>query len=265
MLRRVRGEVPAQLPSRTDTAVPVPLTPAQRDEHDGLILPIARLAASGSRRPLTQPEFLRLTSLLTTQRIIANGFAQLRFAEVWPRLQHREAASDALLASLDMPKLAMLRELIAGLVLDQRGRKVAVFSQWRRTPQLAAWAVREPLRAAGLEQRVGRIHRLGQRNPIQVYTLVGIGSIEERIARLIDQERALFEGLFDGNGDSIRFDEEGGPRRCASARGSRHWDPRLLGGTLRARGRPGSGCVCGRGTGSLLDGNDELAPPEAPA
>jgi SNF2 family DNA or RNA helicase len=73
LLRRGRGEVIAQLPSRTDTVVPVAITEAQAEVHAELDLPIARLAAQARRRPLTPGEFLRLMSLLTTQRIIANG------------------------------------------------------------------------------------------------------------------------------------------------------------------------------------------------
>lgn len=67
--------------------IPVELTGAQRDEHDALVEPIAQLVRAGKRRPLTQPEFLRLVTPLTTQRIIANGIAQLRFAEIWPGIE----------------------------------------------------------------------------------------------------------------------------------------------------------------------------------
>jgi SNF2 family DNA or RNA helicase len=51
MLRRIRREVLSQLPSRTDTRVPVPMTPEQQAEHDELIQPIAALLATAARRP----------------------------------------------------------------------------------------------------------------------------------------------------------------------------------------------------------------------
>ncbi len=270
MLRRVRTEVLDQLPPRTDSVVPVPLTPSQQDEHDALLGPIARLLSVTGKRPLTQQEFLRLMGLLTTQRIIANGLAQLRFPQLWTGLKEREQIDQTLLDSLDAPKLAAFRELIIGLVVEQPGRKVVVFSQWRRMLRLAAWAVREPLREAGLElrfftgaegtkrrtqnlvdfhddpsigalfltdaggvglnlqraasavinldlpwnpavleQRIGRIHRLGQTDPVAVYNLVGTGSIEERIASLVDDKRALFDGLFEGTEDTVRFERDG--------------------------------------------------------
>ena len=63
-----------------------------------------------------------------------------------------------------------------------------------------------PWNPAVLEQRIGRIHRLGQERPIDVYNLMTRGSIEERIAGLVADKRALFKGLFEGATDELRFD-----------------------------------------------------------
>jgi SNF2 family DNA or RNA helicase len=93
VVRRVRRDVLKQLPPRSDTRVPVEMTPQQRAEHDELNDPIARLLAVSRRRPLLQSEFLRLMSLLTQQRIISNGLGQLRFEELWPA--YRQAEPDA--------------------------------------------------------------------------------------------------------------------------------------------------------------------------
>jgi superfamily II DNA or RNA helicase len=268
MLRRTRQEVLDQLPARTDTVVPVDMTAAQLEEHDALIRPIASLIQRGRRRPLTQAEFLKLMQLLTTQRIIANGLAQLRFAEIWPALAG--APPDrARIESLATPKLFELRELLEHVVLEQ-GRKVVVFSQWRRMLELACWATRDVLDRGGrravfftgqegrarrtqnlielhddpaaavlfasdaggvglnlqkaasccinidlpwnpavLEQRIGRIYRLGQKRPIDVYNLVSQGSIEARIASLVADKKALFASLFDGSSDEARFERSG--------------------------------------------------------
>ena len=258
MVRRVRHEVLSQLPARTDTRVPIEMTPEQMDEHDALNMPIAQLLSRAKRRPLTQAEFLRLMMLLTTQRVIANGLAQLRFEQIWPDLSRIEQPTESTLRGLASPKLLELRELIAQLALAQ-GRKVVVFSQWRRMLRLAHWATRDQLarervraafftgedgqkrrtqnivdfhddpacrvlfatdaggvglnlqRAASacinielpwnpavLEQRIGRIYRLGQRRPIDVYNLVSEPGIESRIADLVGAKKALFSGLFDG-------------------------------------------------------------------
>jgi SNF2 family DNA or RNA helicase len=269
LLRRVRTEVLSQLPKRSDTRVPVILTPEQRDEHDALNESIARYMSIAERRSLRQQEFLRLMQLLTTQRMIANGLGQLRFDELWPAIDGR-LPSPALLESLFAPKLLEFRRLVESLVIEQ-GRKVVVFSQWRRMLKLAEWSVRDLLRPqahrplfftgaessklrtqsivefhddqkasilflsdaggvglnlqkaanacinlelpwnpAVLEQRIGRIYRLGQTLPIDVYNLVSEECIESRIASTVGKKQALFKGLFDGDSNEVRFEEGGG-------------------------------------------------------
>ncbi|MBI2898892.1 MAG: DEAD/DEAH box helicase family protein, partial [Planctomycetes bacterium] len=127
MIRRLWKDVLGQLPARTDSRIPVEMTPEQTEEHDALTPSITRLIFIGKKRPLTQAEFLRLMSLLTTQRIISNGLAQLRFEEVWPEISGLSKPSDSALKGLSSPKLLELRELIAQLVGTQK-RKVVVFS-----------------------------------------------------------------------------------------------------------------------------------------
>ena len=66
-----------------------------------------------------------------------------------------------------------------------------------------------PWNPAVLEQRIGRIHRLGQRRPIDVYNLVSEPGIESRIADLVGSKMALFTGLFDGTTDEVTFERSG--------------------------------------------------------
>src|SRR3984893_14889009 len=66
-----------------------------------------------------------------------------------------------------------------------------------------------PWNPAVLEQRIGRIHRLGQRRPIDVYNLVSEPGIESRIADLVGSKKAFFTGLFDGTTDEVTFDRSG--------------------------------------------------------
>lgn len=66
-----------------------------------------------------------------------------------------------------------------------------------------------PWNPAVLEQRVGRIYRLGQKRPIDVYNLVSQDCIESRIAGLVSDKRQLFDGLFDSTSDEVRFDRSG--------------------------------------------------------
>jgi hypothetical protein len=205
-------------------------------------------------------------SLLATQRIIANGMAQLRFEETWPAVSALKSVDEAALQELASPKLGHLREILTQVVVQQN-RKAIVFSQWRRMLTLAHWAVKDVLARAGLraafftgqeasrrrtqnivdfhddpatavlfatdaggvglnlqraasccvnldlpwnpavlEQRIGRIYRPGQKQPINVYNLVTQSSIEARIAGLVADKKALFSGLFDGETNEVRFE-----------------------------------------------------------
>src|SRR6185312_6240548 len=211
---------------------------------------------------------LKLMALLTLQRIICNGIAQLQFEDIWPSIRDRRP-DENVLQGLATPKLPELRQLVQQIVLGQ-GRKVVVFSQWRRMLNLAHWAVRDLLEEQGLragfftgaenqrrrtqnivefhddpsfrvlfssdaggvglnlqraancvinlelpwnpavlEQRIGRIYRLGQEQPIDVYNLVCEHGIESRIAGLVGSKQAFFKGLFDGESDAVQFEQAG--------------------------------------------------------
>jgi hypothetical protein len=67
-----------------------------------------------------------------------------------------------------------------------------------------------PWNPAVLEQRIGRIYRIGQTEPIDVYNLVSDYGIEGRICAILDSKQALFSGLFDGMSDTVRYEQEGG-------------------------------------------------------
>lgn len=46
-----------------------------------------------------------------------------------------------------------------------------------------------------IEQRIGRIHRLGQKNDVKIYNFSTIGTIEENIVRLLHEKINLFESI----------------------------------------------------------------------
>jgi SNF2 family DNA or RNA helicase len=63
-----------------------------------------------------------------------------------------------------------------------------------------------PWNPAILEQRVGRVHRMGQRRSVQVLHFVTKGAIEERVRQVVESKRALFEGLLVNHADKIVLD-----------------------------------------------------------
>lgn len=268
-LRRRRYDILAELPERRDWHVPVEVTPAQQCIHKRVAQPIAVLVGIAKKRPLKQDEILRLMGLFTFQRVVANGMALHAFERLWPEVRN-EWPAPAVIDRLRSPKLFAMREIVEQVVIGE-GRKVVVFSQWRRMLELARWATadlldREGLRACfftgqessrqrtknvvdfhddprmriffatdaggvGLnlqraasccvnlevpwnpavrEQRIGRIHRLGQRDAVDVYDLVSTPSIEAKILGSLADKQALFTGLFDTEDDEVVYERGAG-------------------------------------------------------
>jgi len=67
-----------------------------------------------------------------------------------------------------------------------------------------------PWNPAVLEQRIGRVHRMGQRRSVQVLHFVTRGAIEERVLQVVESKRALFDGLLVKEADRVVFDEPAG-------------------------------------------------------
>jgi hypothetical protein len=63
-----------------------------------------------------------------------------------------------------------------------------------------------PWNPAVLEQRNGRIYRLGQTSPVQIFNLITQNTIEDRITELVGRKKAVFDELFDGTSDEVRFE-----------------------------------------------------------
>jgi SNF2 family DNA or RNA helicase len=62
-----------------------------------------------------------------------------------------------------------------------------------------------PWNPAVLEQRIARVHRMGQINPVRVVNFVTRGTIEERVLRTLEAKRDLFAGVFEGDGEEFAF------------------------------------------------------------
>ena len=61
----------------------------------------------------------------------------------------------------------------------------------------------QPWNPAVLEQRIGRVHRLGQHRPVRVVHLIAQGTVEHGMLSLIDFKRSMFAGVLDGGKDEV--------------------------------------------------------------
>ncbi len=60
-----------------------------------------------------------------------------------------------------------------------------------------------PWNPAVLEQRIGRVHRLGQQRPVQVVNFVSQGTIEEGMLSVLKFKKSLFAGVLDGGENEV--------------------------------------------------------------
>ena len=236
LLRRLKAEVAAELPPKTEIIEHVTMEPAQSAIYEAVRLTMHRkvrdaIAAKGLER---------------SHIIILDALLKLRQVCCDPRLVKLASVKKA---SAGSAKLTRLMEMLDELVLE--GRRVLVFSQF--TSMLAL--IEERLTAAGIAfvkitgdvrdratpvsdfqkgevpvflislkaggtglnltaadtvilydpwwnpaveaQAIDRSHRIGQDKPVFVHRLVTEGSIEEKMLELQKRKGALAEGLYD--------------------------------------------------------------------
>ena len=65
----------------------------------------------------------------------------------------------------------------------------------------------QPWNPAVLEQRVGRVHRLGQQRPVNVYHFISQGTIEHGMMNVLRFKSAVFAGVLDGGATDVFMDK----------------------------------------------------------
>jgi superfamily II DNA or RNA helicase len=243
LLRRTRSEVLGQLPARTDNTVFVEMTGAQRGPYSEQCATLARLL---QKKYATEVDRRRVLCCLANLRMLCDStFLYDKQTHVSPKLEEfaeliREVLTEGGHKAVVFSQWeVMLRETAA--VLDRLGIGYTLFSgdvPGRERRQLlerfrsdAACRVflstdaggtglnlqaadtvinlEVPWNPAVLEQRIARVHRLGQHRPVRVLNLVTRNSIEERVLKTIDLKRTLFEGFFEGTSAEVSFEALG--------------------------------------------------------
>jgi len=247
LLRRTRQEVLPELPKRTDQIFRVRMTPEQAGPYWEQSDILARLMHKWQRQGwLSEIDLHRVTCCIQNMRMLCNStFLFDRATNFSPKLEefreivHELAIEEkrkvvvfseyermTYLASQELTKLKIGWVSLNGSVpARKRGELIARFG---KDPDCkvflstdaggvglnlqAASAVvnfEPPWNPARLEQRVGRVHRFGQTQPVQVIHLLTENSIEERVWETLRLKKALFTGLFDQAKDEISFEKLG--------------------------------------------------------
>jgi superfamily II DNA or RNA helicase len=238
-LRRTRAEVLTQLPARTDNTVFVELTDAQRGPYEEQRTMLARLLGKGY---LTDLDRKRVLACVVNMRMLCDSTFLFdkrtrvspkldEFAELVPELTgeggHKVVAFSQW-ETMVLEAAAVLDRLGVGYAvlhggLPGKDRK-AVLERFRSDPDCRVFLSTDaggtglnlqtadtvvnlelPWNPAVLEQRIARVHRMGQSRPVRVVHLVTRGTIEERVLRTLQAKQNLFAGVFDGDEDEIAF------------------------------------------------------------
>jgi superfamily II DNA or RNA helicase len=241
LLRRGKDEVLKELPGRLDKVFFVPMTDEQMRHHDENREIVARIVAKWRRYGfLSETDQRRLLIALQNMRMACNstylldketdhGVKADELATLLEEVLERPDAKVVVFSQwLRMHEL-IVRRLKArqwphvlfhgGVPGRQRGELIRRFKEDPRCRlflstdaggvglnlQNASVVVNvdQPWNPAVLEQRIGRVHRIGQQRPVRVVNFVAQGTIEHGMLDLLTFKRSVFAGVLDGGEDRV--------------------------------------------------------------
>jgi superfamily II DNA or RNA helicase len=234
MLRRDRQLVRDQLPDRIESRLDIPLDACQQELHDAGIQAAGILAQIAKRRPLTPGESNRLMSHLQQARMACDAAGLVdKETEGSPKLDELANLLDELCLQSglkavvfsqweQMTRLVEARvralglgcvRLHGGVPTSKRGELIDRFNEDDACQvfistdaggvglnlQTASVLVNLdiPWNPAVLDQRIARVHRLGQTRKVQIVLLVAAESYECRVLELVQGKRNLFDNVVD--------------------------------------------------------------------
>ncbi|HID03978.1 MAG TPA: DEAD/DEAH box helicase, partial [Desulfobacterales bacterium] len=237
MLRRDRRIVKDQLPDRITSQIDVAMTDKQVELHGSAMSAAGRLATIAKRRPLTPTERNKLMAALQQARMACDAAGLVdKETEGSPKIDELENILEevCLQSGLKvvifsqwkmMTKMveSRLRQMDIGYVslhgsvpTAKRGALMDAFQNDDSVQvflstdagglglNLQAGSVLVnldvPWNPAVLEQRNGRIHRLGQTKTVQLITMVAVDSYEEHVLSLVQSKQDLFDNVIAEDG-----------------------------------------------------------------
>jgi SNF2 family DNA or RNA helicase len=241
LLRRTKNEVLKELPERLDKHFFVPMTPQQMDYHEENREIVAKIVHKWRRYGfLSDADQKRLTCALQNMRMSCNSTYLLDHTTDYG--VKADEISTLLGEWLERPdsKAVVFSQWVGSheLLSDRlrkRGMDFVLFhggvpgpkrkdliARFKEEPRCRVFLstdaggvglnlqhassviiMDQPWNPAVLEQRIGRVHRLGQRQPVQVAHFVAEGTIEHGMLDLLKFKRSLFAGVLDGGEQEV--------------------------------------------------------------
>lgn len=236
LIRRTKKQVLKQLPERLDKNYFVPMTAEQMAHHEENREIVAKVVAKWRRLGfLPEGDQRRLMIALQNMRMSCNSTYLLDrktdygvkademvavLQETFERPNDKAVVFSQWLGTheilLDRLQSAKLGHVLFHGRIASKDRRTLI-QQFREDPdcriflstdaggvglnlQNAATVVNMdlPWNPAVLEQRVGRVHRLGQHRPVRVVNFVSQGTIEEGMLSVLSFKQSMFAGVLDG-------------------------------------------------------------------
>lgn len=232
MLRRNRSLVSDQLPDRTEVSLDIPMNAKQRELHDSAMSAAGQLAQIAKRRPLTPGEQNRMMSALQQARMACDAAGLVdKQTQGSPKLEELSRLLEELCLQSNRKAVIfsqwalmtdMVESLVRGMGLgcvrlhggipsQKRGELMDRFQQDDAVQvfistdaggvglnlQSATVLINldMPWNPAVLDQRIARIHRLGQKQNVQIFLLLAEDSYEQQVAKLVKGKRDLFDNV----------------------------------------------------------------------
>ena len=245
LLRRTRGEVMKQLPPRTDEIIRIAPTEEQFEFNRGQKMIIQSIV---NKACISEMDMLRLQKALLLCRMVADstflvdkespGYStKLKYlAEL---LEELDAEQDRkiVLFSEWTTMLDLIEPILQNLKMDYvrldgsvpQKKRAQLVHTFQNDPNCKLFITTNagstglnlqaantvinvdlPWNPAVLEQRIARAHRMGQRNPVQVYILVTENTIEEGMLGTLAAKKEVFLASLDIDSDVKEVDMASG-------------------------------------------------------
>ena len=241
LIRRRRSDVLTQLPGRTDQNLLVPMTEMQLVHHRENADIVAQIVKRWRRTKfLSDKDQRRLTCALQNMRMSCNSTYLLdQETDHGVKADELAALLDGVFVQPDAKAVVFsqwtrthdivirrLEDRGIGYVsfhggVPSEGRP-ALVERFRADPDCRVFLSTDagaaglnlqhastlvnmdlPWNPALLEQRIGRIHRMGQTRPVQIVNFVAKGTIEEGMLSVLAFKRSLSAGILDGGQSEI--------------------------------------------------------------
>ncbi|MFW6161557.1 MAG: DEAD/DEAH box helicase [Planctomycetota bacterium] len=244
LVRRTKAEVLDQLPERMDKTFLVPMTREQWIPHEENREIVARLAAKWRRHHfLSEADRRRLLVALQYMRMACDNTYLIDQKTCFgPKL---DELATFLAELFERPEAKVvvfsqwkrMNDLVAQRLEDQSQRflylhggvpskkRKGLLEAFHEDPDARVFLSTDaggtglnlqsastvvnldlPWNPAVLEQRIGRVHRIGQHRPVQVVNFVSEGTIEHGMLSVLAFKKSVFDGVLDGGEDHVFLD-----------------------------------------------------------